>query len=58
MHLCILYLQVDVGVYRIGDVGGVNSDRGEVSKMQKGHGDNDHIYGTNICIALSFILWF
>ena len=26
-------------MYRIGDVVSVNSDRGEVSKMQKGHGD-------------------
>jgi E3 ubiquitin-protein ligase mind-bomb len=32
-------MKVDVRVYKIGDVVSVNSDRGEVSKMQKGHGD-------------------
>ena len=30
---------MDVRVYKIGDVVSVNSDRGEVSKMQKGHGE-------------------
>ena len=30
---------METPVYSIGDVVSVNDDRGEVSKMQKGHGD-------------------
>ena len=44
MYIILLYMyislsQVDTTLYRSGDVVRVMDDRGEVSKLQKGHGE-------------------